>query len=140
MSRRWDNGNWKKRLDRELSDMQFDARLQERVLNRAAAGRKDKHDRADARPSFWNRELRIPLPAAALLVLLMAALPAAAWLNGLSPAAAPPREAAGSSAGYGKSGVGSPGSGTAVETDLTLVAAGGMFPASRLSLWEEEER
>ena len=57
----------RKQLDTELSDIKFNEQMKLTVMNKA-------------RPmSFWNRELRIPWPAAAIILSLLIATPVIGW-------------------------------------------------------------
>lgn len=55
------------KLDNELSDIQFNEQMQMAVMDKT-------------RPvSFWNRELRIPWPAVALVICMFIAAPVLGW-------------------------------------------------------------
>jgi len=57
----------RKQLDSELADVQFTEQLQKAVLDRACP------------PSFWDRELRIPGVAVALVLCVLIAVPVIGW-------------------------------------------------------------
>lgn len=57
----------RKQLDNELAAVHFNDELQREVLQRACP------------PSFWNRELRIPGFAAAIILCVLIAVPVIGW-------------------------------------------------------------
>ncbi|WP_168123395.1 hypothetical protein [Paenibacillus sp. HB172176] len=62
--------SWREELNKELSPLQFNDRMKREVLQRAKP-----------QPSFWNREISIPLPVGFLLLLLLLAAPVSVGIH-----------------------------------------------------------
>jgi hypothetical protein len=77
MKQEHDMQSIRKQLDRELADVQFDDQLQRAVLIQASP------------PSFWNREVRIPGVAVAIVLAMLVAVPVIGWKHLTSSASFP---------------------------------------------------